>query len=268
MLLAHNDEAHAESVLEAWCKQLDQLQRDYEVIVVDDGSRDRTAEIVSRVGQEQPRVKLVRHQQPQGDGAALKSGLAESRHPLLFYSTCDRQYLPVDLHLLLAEIDKVHLVSGYRRWQPVPHVLQGVGRLWRIAMRLLFSVTFEPLPGWLGTRQHLYAKVMRVVFGLRLRDERCLFRLFRRALFERIPIQSHGEFVHDEVLAKANFLGALMSDVPIQYRPPADNRPASFKATAPASGWWSDFYRVFSHPSFGPIHLGQGSQWATMGGSE
>jgi glycosyltransferase involved in cell wall biosynthesis len=261
LLLARNDEAHAESVLESWGKQLDQLQRDYEIIVVDDGSSDRTAEIVGQVAQTQSRLKLLSHAQPQGVGAALKTGLAAARYPLLFYTTCDRRYQAVDFHLLLADIDKVHLVSGFRRWQPVPRPLRALGRIWRITVRLLFSVESEPLQGWLGWRQHAYSWFTRAMFGLRLRDERCLFRLFRRPLFERIPIQSQGDFVHDEVLAKANFLGALMSDVPIQFRPPGDSAAT---ARDLSQGWLQDFLRVFSHPDFGPTHLGPDSQWATL----
>src|SRR5438105_41764 len=140
LLLAHNESAHADSVLTSWCKQLEQLQRDYEIIVIDDGSTDRTPEIVTSFASSQPHVKLLRHDQPQGDGAALKTGLASARHPLLFYSTCDRQYQAVDLHLLITEIDKVHLVSGFRRWRPVPRPARLLGKVWRGLGRLLFSV--------------------------------------------------------------------------------------------------------------------------------
>src|SRR5947208_1610015 len=106
LLLAQNESAHVEGVLTSWCKQLEQLQREYEVIVIDCGSADRTAELVRSAGQSNSRVKLERFEQAHGDGAALKAGVAAARYPLLFYTTCDRQYQAVDLHLLLAEIDK------------------------------------------------------------------------------------------------------------------------------------------------------------------
>lgn len=264
ILLAHNDAAHAENVLEGWCKQFEQMQRTFEIIVVDDGSSDATASIVTRIAQNRPNVKLLRHEQAEGDGVALRTGFAAVKHPLLFYSTCDRQYLPVDFHLLFADLDKVHIVSGFRRWQPVPRPLRVLGRTWQIALRVLFNVQSELLPGWLGLWQHVYAKFMRIVFGLRLRDERCLFRLFRRAIFERIPIQSHGRFVHDEILAKANFLDALMTEVPIQYRPPSSNRATTGKTPNTLGQSLRDFNRVLSHADFGPTRLGSGSQWETL----
>jgi hypothetical protein len=72
----------------------------------------------------------------------------------------------------------------------------------------------------------------------------CEFRLFRRSVFRRIPIQSDGPFVFVEVLAKANFLTAIMSEVPVGYQSVA--RPAS---------WWKEAWRVFAHPDFGPAVL-------------
>jgi glycosyltransferase involved in cell wall biosynthesis len=264
ILLAHNEAAHAESVLEGWCKQLEQMQRAYEIIVVDDGSTDATASIVTRIAENQPNVKLLRHEHAEGDGVALQTGLAAAHHPLLFYSTCDRQYLPVDFHLLFADLDRVHIATGFRRWQAVPRPLKLLGQIWRIALRVLFNVESEPLPGWLGFRQHVYAKFMRIVFGLRLRDEGGLFRLFRRAIFERVPIQSQGQFVHDEILAKANCLDALMTEVPIQYRPPSDNKAATGKTPDAGGQWLREFYQVLSHPDFGPIHLGADSKWETL----
>ncbi len=258
LLLAHNEQAHVGDVVESWMKQLAGLRRDYQIIVVDDGSTDRTAEILDGLARQQPHLQVLRHSTALGNGAALKTGLAAARHPLLFYTTCDRQYLPVDLHPLLAEIDKLHMVAGYRRWQQAPRWLQRLGKIWRAIAKVTVNLPMEPLPGWLGWKDHCHALFMRIVFGIRLHDADCRFRLFRRALFERIPVQSQGEFVHDEILAKANFLGAMMTDVAIQYHP-RDERPSESLRRC-----WRDFRLVFSHPAFGPAHLGQGSQFAAL----
>jgi glycosyltransferase involved in cell wall biosynthesis len=244
VLLAHNEEPHLEAVLTEWTALLNGLNRDYELLLVDDGSADRTAAIAENLATRLPRLRVLRHDEHRGQGAALSTGLAAATKPLLACATADRQYDPADLKLLLAEIDKVHLVSGYRRWQPVPAVLRWLGRVWRLFLRVALGLGLEPLPGWLGGREHLYRLLCRVLFALRLQDMNCVLRLFRRDIFARIPIQSAGEFVHTEVLAKANFLGCYMNDeVPVSYRP----RPGLVRERM-----WQDGKRVFSRPDFGP----------------
>src|SRR5262249_40752382 len=141
--------------------------------------------------------------------------------PLLCQAPGDRQYLPSEVARLLGAIDKVHLVSGYRVWQPVPFWLRVLGWCYRLFVRIMLAQPQEPLPGWLGWqgyRAHALA-LARVLFGLRVGDIGCAFRLFRRQVFERLPIQSDGDFALVEVLAKANFLGCLMTEEPATHRP-------------------------------------------------
>jgi glycosyltransferase involved in cell wall biosynthesis len=247
ILLARNEEPHLEAVVTAWATVLDGLNREYELLLVDDGSTDRTAAVAAELAARFPRLRVLRHEEHRGRGAALRTALAAATKPLLFYTTADRQYEPADLKLLLAEIDKVHLVSGFRRWQPVPGALRWLGRAWRLFLRVFLGLGLDPLPGWLGWREHLYRLLCRVVFALRLQDMNCAFRLCRREIFARIPIQSEGDFVHTEVLAKANFLGCYMNDeVAVAYRP---------RDGAVGERMWQDGKRVFSRPDFGPPAL-------------
>jgi glycosyltransferase involved in cell wall biosynthesis len=246
-LLAHDDEPHLEAVLTEWAALLDGLQRDYELLLVDDGSGDRTGAVAEALAARLPRLRVLRHEGHRGQGAALRTALAAATRPLLFYTTADRQYQPADLKRLLAEIDKVHVITGFRRWQPVPRPLRWLGRAWRLLLRVVLGLGLEPLPGWLGWREHLYRALCRAVFALRVQDVNCAFRLHRRDIFARIPIQSDGDFVHTEVLAKANFLGCYMNDeVTLAYRP---------RAGAVRERMWQDGYRVFAHPDFGPPTL-------------
>jgi glycosyltransferase involved in cell wall biosynthesis len=247
VLLAHNEEPHLEAVVTEWVALLDGLSRDYELLLVDDGSTDRTPALAEALAARFPRLRVLRHEQRRGQGDALRAALAAATRPLLFYTTADRQYPVADLKRLLAEIDKVHLVSGFRLWQPVPAPLRWLGRAWRLFLRVLLGLSLEPLPGWLGGREHLYRFLCRAVFALRLQDVNCVYRLCRRDIFARIPIQSEGDFVHTEVLAKANFLGCYMNDeITIAYQP----RPGLVRERM-----WQDGYRVFSQPDFGPPNL-------------
>ena len=246
VLLAYNDEAHAGAVVEDWARLFEDMGREYELIVVDDGSTDRTAEVVEAVAARRPSVKPVRRAEHRGHGAALRDGVAAATKPLLFYTTCDRRHDPGDFKGLLAEIDKVHVISGFRRWKPVPLPLRALGAAYRLVMRVVFGYPPEPLPGWLGGRAYAFRLLNRAVFAVRLRDVNCAFRLLRREVFARMPIQSDGAFVHAEVLAKANFLGCYMNDdvlVTYRPRPDADDDPG---------GWRKDFSRVLSHPNFRP----------------
>jgi glycosyltransferase involved in cell wall biosynthesis len=219
---ARNAEDHLEQFLNSWAAYLDGLARDYEIIVVDDGSTDRTASLAEEAAARLPRLRLVRHPERCGFGAALRSGLQEARFPLLVYAPCSLWYQATDLDRFLKWIDNVDLVSGYR--------VGPNGHLHRSWSERLFR--------WL----------VRGLFGVRMRDLGCWFLLARRSIFARIPIQSDGPFAHAEILAKANFLGCLMSEVPVAYQPPG---PGSLEGEDNGT-LYAEFRRVFSRPDFGP----------------
>jgi glycosyltransferase involved in cell wall biosynthesis len=262
LLLAHNEAGHLETVLAAWTTVLDGLNRDYEILLVDDGSSDQTGVLAEALVEKYPRLRVLRHPKHQGLGATLRTGLAEARHPLLLTVPCDEQYQPADLKLFLAptekdpvaEIDRNHLVGGFRVWQRLPWPLRGLSFCYRVLMRVLLNYIPEQQPGWLGWRGYTWRLFARLVFGLRLPDVDCSFILFRKAIFERIPIQSQGDFALLEILAKANFLGKMMSDKPVTHRPrPRQESRDEFRSRR--RQLWKDFRRVFSHPDFGPAVL-------------
>jgi glycosyltransferase involved in cell wall biosynthesis len=244
LLLARDAEPHLEVVLAGWGAQLSALDREYEVLVVDDGSDDRTGALVEEWAARDPRIRLLRHDTPRGHGAALRTSLAAARYPLLLTSTCDRQYQPEDLPRLLGEMDKVHLATGYRVWQPVPWPLRWLGWVWRAVARIVLAQSLEPLPGWLGWRGIAESVRARLLFALRVRDVSCPFRLYRRAVFDRIPIQSVGPFAQVEILAKANFLGCMMTEVPVVHRPRPEQEDRQQRRR--------DCRRVLLHADFGP----------------
>ncbi len=182
-LLAHNDSAHVEELLSAWAGRLDGMGRDYQLLLVDDGSADDTAGRADALREKFPRLEVLRHESPRGVGAALRTALEAAKRPLFFYTLCDPRYRPDDLPRLLQTIDPVHLVSGYRAGRPVPAAWRVLGAVVRVFCRVVFSAAPAPLPGWLGRQGHAARLLARVLFGVRNRDVLCPYRLMRRDIF-------------------------------------------------------------------------------------
>jgi glycosyltransferase involved in cell wall biosynthesis len=227
ILPTFNDHANLQSSLETWVSVLNSLSRDYEILLVDDASTDHSLELAQNLAEKNPQIRLLRHESREGFGACLRTGLAAAHNPLLFISTCDGRYNPADLNRFLQWIDKVHLVAGHRM----------------IASKRFKRSRPETFFHW----------IIRIIFALRLKDPECWFLLARRSIFERIPIQSNGPFAFTELLAKANFLGCLMSEVLVSYHPMSD-----------ADAKWSNtnlreklagFRQLFTHPDFGPAKM-------------
>src|SRR5207244_7261644 len=109
--------------------------------------------------------------------------------------------------------------AGLRVGRPVPWWRRWAGRLYRGLLRVVCGLTLEPPVAWLGWRAAGRRALARWLFGVRVQDVECAFRLFRRSIFARIPIQSEGAFVQAEILAKANFLSCWMTEVPVPHQP-------------------------------------------------
>lgn len=254
ILLARDDAAHLEKVTAGWVAFLNGLGREFELILVEDGSRDGSAELVTTLAERHPHLRVVCHELPRGEGAALTAGFAAARHPLVLCTRCEPRYQPGDAKKLLKEIDKVHLVSGFRTGLPVPYGVRLLERLQQAFSVVVFSHMPLRSPGWLGWKRQLGRWLVRVAFGVRSRDIGCPYRLLRREILARIPLQSRGSFARVELLAKANFLGHLIAEeVPLGDRRhpvlPEELRHERLRDV------FADARRVFSHPDFGPVRL-------------
>lgn len=245
VLTTHNVAEGLPKIVEDWLAYLGRLKRDYELILVDNASTDGTADAADALAAAHPKVRVLRLAEQRGVGACLRIGIEAARHPLLFYSSADPVYRPIDLGRLLGRLPKAHLISGYRAGRPVPTGLRVLGCCWRWLVWLLFGIVIQPLPGWLGRKTVAYQKLVRMLFGVRVGDIDSACKLFRREIFERIPIQSDSAFVHAEILAKANFAGCLMEEIAIPV-------PATWESDRRR---WADLWRVFRSPDFGPVVL-------------
>ena len=170
------------------------LTADYEIIVVNDGSSDATAEVLRELTAVYPELRVVTHATNQGYGAALRSGFRAATRPVIFYTDGDAQYDPRELPVLwrhLAEHPGVALVNGYKisRADPLHRIV--IGRV--------------------------YHHVVRLLFGLRLRDVDCDFRLIRREVFERVILQKSSGVICLETMKKVQDAGFRIAEVPVHH---------------------------------------------------
>jgi len=196
VLPAHNEEANLEPVVREALAVLPTLFRDCEIVVVDDGSRDATPAIADRLATEDPRVRVVHHPRNRGYGAALQSGFAAARGELIMFMDADRQFAVRDVARLAPFADAYDIVAGYRIKRNDP---------WR---RVALGATFNAL--------------VKVLFGVRVRDIDCGFKLFRADLLRGMRLEAPGALLNTEILALARHQGATLAEVGVEHYP----RPA------------------------------------------
>lgn len=247
-----NQAAGLESIAENWLKALGRLDRPVELIVVDDASTDDTATIAGRLAARHHEVRVLSHESRTGYGACLRTAFAAAQHPLIFYTSCEYPYPPSDIAKLLQVIDNADVASGART-DTTPNWLRRLDAVRGVIARVVIGSPSEGRPGWRGWRAWCQSVRLRLLFGLRLWDVTSAFKLYRRSVLERIPIQSNGDFVHAELLAKSNFLGCMLAEVPI------GRLAGSFRGVAerPVTSSSSDARRVFRRPEFAKVVAAQ-----------
>lgn len=179
-----------------------------EVLVVDDGSTDRTPELADALAASHAEVR-VHHQPNRGYGGALKAGFANASGELICFSDGDLQF---DLKEMQRLLDRLH--DGEK--QPVDAVIG-----YRIKRRDPFHRIFIA---------KTYNAIVSVLFGLRVRDIDCAMKLFRREVFEGLRLDADGPFLSAELLIKLRALGVRMAQVGVNHYPRAagTNTGASF----------------------------------------
>jgi glycosyltransferase involved in cell wall biosynthesis len=197
---AFNEEANIKRTVELARQVLSKLAADWEIIVVDDGSKDATRAISDELAARYAEVRAIHHPCNRGYGAALKSGILAARHNLIFFTDSDGQFDLQELAQLIRWSDHYDIVMGYRakRRDPVHRLINAWG--WNMLVRLLL--------------------------GVRVRDIDCAFKLFQRSVFDRIQIRSVGAMVNTEILAQATAFGMRMREVEVTHYPRYYGKPS------------------------------------------
>ncbi|MEK6675668.1 MAG: glycosyltransferase family 2 protein [Planctomycetota bacterium] len=189
----YNEEENVERTTLAAIRALDRISDDYEIIIVDDGSRDKTGEIADRLAKEHPRVRAVHNRPNLGYGGALQRGFREATKPWVFYTDGDGQFDFEEMEKLFPLLNQYDIISAYR---------------------------LDRKDSWIRKlNAFCWSTLVNLMFRLHLRDIDCAFKLYPRKLFDEIEMRSMGALIDTEILARAKRLGYTIGQVGVHHYP-------------------------------------------------
>ncbi len=198
---AYNEEENIEAMIQEVIQVMEPRFDDFEIVVTNDGSADRTGDVIREIAARDPRVKLVEHPKNLGYGAAAYSAMSHATKDIVFFTDSDRQFYLEEIDKAIPLIEKNDLVVGYRapRRDPFLRVLYGKG--WSFLISLFFGYT--------------------------ARDIDCAFKVFRREVLEKVlpQVQSRGATFSAELLVMAKRDGFRIGEIPVGHRPRVAGSP-------------------------------------------
>ncbi len=197
---AFNEEANIQRTVDSARLILPKLAETWEIILVNDGSKDGTTPLCDQLAKQYSEVRAIHHVDNRGYGAALKSGILAARYDYIFFTDSDGQFDLMELEDLIEWAGHYEIVTGYRaKRQDPPHRLINA---W----------------GW--------RTLVRMVLGVKVRDIDCAFKIFQRSVFDRIQIRSVGAMVNTEILSQAHSFGMRIHEVKVSHYPRQYGKPS------------------------------------------
>jgi glycosyltransferase involved in cell wall biosynthesis len=189
----YNEEGNVERVTRAAVEAAGRFADVFEVIIVDDGSKDRTGEIADRLVAEIPQVRAVHNRPNLGYGGAVGRGLSEARMEWGFFTDGDGQFDINEMPRLIELLERCDVAVGYRMHRADPFIRRANAFCW-------------------GT-------LVRALFGIKVRDIDCAFKLLPRSFLQSIKLESRGALISTELLAKAQYRGLRIAEVGVGHYP-------------------------------------------------
>ncbi|MDE3154048.1 MAG: glycosyltransferase family 2 protein [Acidobacteriota bacterium] len=227
---AYNDGFTIASLVIRAVQTASELTSDFEVIVVNDGSADSTRQVLDELARQYACVRVIQHARNRGYGGALRSGFDAASKELVFYTDGDAQYDPGELAvlwpLMTADVD---LVNGYKISRSDPWHRIVIGRLYHHAVKRLF--------------------------GLRLRDVDCDFRLLRRAIFDQVRLEEDSGVICLEMMKKIQDRGYRIVEAPVHHYHRASGKSQFFnfarirRTLFDVGRLWRELVLVRPHPT-------------------
>ncbi len=203
-LPAYNEEENIVRVAEGVLKALPEFAEKFELVIVNDGSKDRTQELAERLAGERGEVRVVSHPANRGYGAALKTGFASARYENIFFMDGDGQLDISELDRLITLFPECDIAAGFRikRNDPLHRVMNGKA----------------------------YNILVRILFGLHVRDIDCAFKLIRKKVTDTVKLDSESQFLSAEFLIKSQKAGFRIKQAGVHHYPrekgvPTGNKP-------------------------------------------
>lgn len=200
---AYNDEKTIESLVQEAISTLEPIVNDYEVIIIDDCSQDATGKIADRLCLENNKIRVVHHDRNRDYGGAVKSGLTHSSKDLIFYTDGDKQYDLRALKKLLVKIKEADVVTGYKIKRCDPFFRVVIGKIYR--------------------------SIVNNLFGLKIKDVTCDFRLFKKEVINSIDIESNSGFICVEMMKKIQDKGYRIAEAGVDHLPRLYGKSQSFR---------------------------------------
>jgi len=173
---AHNEEGNVERMCNALRIVLPNVAEDFEIIIVNDGSNDKTGEIADRLAAQDEKIRVVHHERNMGYGAAIRSGISACKKEYVFFTDGDNQFDVSQLSLLVPLVSQCDGVIGFRLNRQDNFVRKTNAWAWN--------------------------RLVQWMFGLKAKDIDCAFKLFHRKVFEKVQLESSGAMISTEMLVK------------------------------------------------------------------
>lgn len=194
---AYYDEKNIDKVVDKAVEVLESLKlKEYEVMIIEDGSPDKTGEIADKLADKYENVRVIHHEINMGYGATLKDGFMNAKLDYVFYSDGDNQFNLEELRKFVALLPYTDIVVGYRK-----------------AKQYSLYRKFTSLS---------YNYLLKILFGIRYWDIDCAFKLFKTDLFKKINLESTDAFIDAEIMIKAKLLGYKSDEIGVEHFPRVD----------------------------------------------
>ena len=215
---AYNEEENIVQTVEKALEVLPAFVENFEITIVNDGSGDRTKELADKLAGQYENVRVVSHEKNRGYGGALKSGLTSAKYENIFYADGDGQFDLKEIERLLPLVPECDIAAGFRikRSDPIHRVINGKA----------------------------YNLLVRLLFGLKVRDIDCAFKIVKKGVVDTIPLKSESQFVSAELLIKAKKKGFTIKQVGVHHFPREKGKPTGNSLRA-IIGSFSELFKLW-----------------------